>query len=428
MVRLGVADMRGDGRPDYGYNGWVLYADSVAPARLPLSGGPIVIHGTGFRLSDTVLVGGQPAVVTSVTANEITAIAPAVQAGMIGSVDVEVDDLPIFYAASVISGALSYDSGSGDSLTLVTAPANSVPKDVPLPFTVTALGPDLGPAGGVTVTYSVTSGTAQLGCGLSSCPVAASGDGLATMTVTAVSNSPAVVTASLTNGASLQAHFTGGTAPTIAALTPALSVAAGATVNWTTQALVLSSSGTPMSGQSVVWQASGSGISIQGGASAVSNANGVASQTLTVGPLAEGQQVVATACVNGTSQCANITVMGARLEFGWLEAVTGTSQSLAASATPGLIVLRLRDMNGNPMAGGTVTLYQALYAWAPPCAPHGRCAGAELMSSQDSSATSAIDGSVSFTPLSSPGAATNLLGVASAGSTSALNVAVEQHP
>ena len=37
IVRIGIADQRGDGRPDYAYNGWVLYADTVsapAPARL----------------------------------------------------------------------------------------------------------------------------------------------------------------------------------------------------------------------------------------------------------------------------------------------------------------------------------------------------------------------------------------------------------
>ena len=92
------------------------------PLRLPASGGPIVIHGMGFRLADTVLVGGQPALVTSISPNEITAIAPAAASGVTGSVDVEVDDLPAFYAAAILSGGISYDSGTGDALTLVTAP------------------------------------------------------------------------------------------------------------------------------------------------------------------------------------------------------------------------------------------------------------------------------------------------------------------
>ena len=154
MVRIGIADLRGDGRPDYAYNGWVLYADTVSPARLPASGGPIVIHGMGFRLADTVLVGGQPALVTSISPNEITAIAPPAAAGVTGSVDVEVDDLPIFYAAAIISGGVSYDSGTGDALTLVTAPSNTVPIGVPIPFTVAALGSNLAPAGGVTVIWA----------------------------------------------------------------------------------------------------------------------------------------------------------------------------------------------------------------------------------------------------------------------------------
>ena len=186
IVRIGIADLRGDGRPDYVYKGWVLYADSVSPARLPASGGPITIQGMGFRLADTVLVGGEAALVTSISPNQITAIAPPAASGVTGSVDVEVDDLPIFYAAAVIPGGVSYDSGNGDALTLVTAPSNTIPIGVAVPFTVTALGPSLAPAGGVTVLYTVTSGTATLACGLPTCSVTASGDGRATMNVIAV--------------------------------------------------------------------------------------------------------------------------------------------------------------------------------------------------------------------------------------------------
>jgi hypothetical protein len=249
---------------------------------------------------------------------------------------------------------------------------------------------------------------------------------MATMTVTAVNGSAGVVTASLSNGASLQAHFTGGTPPTIAAVTPTLSVAAGATVNWMAQALVLNS-GVPVSGQSVRWQAGGAGISVDG-AAVTTDAHGVATKSLTVGPLAAGQQALATACLNGTQQCAQFTVLGARPEYGWLEAVTGTQQSLGMAETPAQIVLRLRDMNGNPMAGGTVTLYQALYAWAPPCQAHGRCAQTELRGTQTANATSAIDGSVVLAPAQLSGTATEMLGTASTGAASTLSVTIEQHP
>ncbi|HUB50527.1 MAG TPA: IPT/TIG domain-containing protein, partial [Terracidiphilus sp.] len=376
VVRVGIADSRGDGRPDYAYNGWVLYADTVEPARLPASGGPITIHGMGFRISDTVEVGGQAALVESISPTEIVAIAPAATAGVTGSVNVEVDDAPLFYASAVIEAGISYDSGNGDALTLLSGPSNTEPIGVPIPFVVQALGSTFAPAGGVTVTYSVVSGTATLGCGQSTCAVTATGDGRALMNVTAVDVSLSVVTASLTNGSSIEAQFSGGTPPALAALTSQLSLAAGATFTWTVQALALSQNA-PAPGQSVQWS-SVAGIAAPSGA-VLTNANGIAAQTLTVGPLAEGQLATINACVNGTSSCATFSVVGARPEYSTLIAVSGTNQSLAASATPSQIVLRVFDMDGEPMAGGTVSLYQALYAWSPPCEPHAVCTQGVLL-------------------------------------------------
>ncbi len=279
MVRIGIADLRGDGRPDYAYNGWVLYADTVSPARLPASGGPIVIQGMGFRLADTVS-GRRPARHSSPASRpiEITAIAPAAAAGVTGSVDVEVDDLPTFYAAAIISGGISYDSGTGDALTLLTAPSGTVPIGVPIPFSVTALGSNLAPAGGVTVIYSVTSGTATLACGLPVCSVTATGDGRATMNVTAANGTWSIVTASLTNGSSLQAQFVGGTPPVLSALTPQLSLAAGATFTWTVQALVLSNGMPSATSPSHGKHPTGGGISPLGSASALTTSSGIASQ------------------------------------------------------------------------------------------------------------------------------------------------------
>ena len=428
VVRLGVADERGDGRPDYAYEGWVLYADTVSPPRLPASGGAIVIHGMGFRLADTVQVGGQAAMVTSISPNEITAIAPPVASGVTGSVDVEVDDQPIYYAATVISGGISYDSASGDALTLMSAsePTGTVPIGVPEAFSVIALGANQVPAGGVSVIYTVVSGTATLGCGQKTCTVTTTGDGLATMNVAAVSRAWSIVTASLTNGSSLEVEFCGGTPPTLASLTPMLSLAAGASITWTVEALVLNN-GNPAAGQSVAWQTASSAITLQTGA-VTTNSSGIAAKSLTVGPLTEGQTVTAKACVNGTNQCVTYTAYGSRPEYATLTAVSGTTQSLSVSGTASQITLRVLDMDGNPMAGATVTLYQALYAWAPLCLTHGRCAQPQLLSTQAATASSALDGSVTFTPASLPGVATNLLGLAVTGNTGSANIAIEQHP
>ncbi len=338
----------------------------------------------------------------------------------------EVDDEPAFSAAAVISGGTSYDSGTGDALTLLTAPMNTVPIGVPIPFTVTALTPAPTPASGVTVIYTVTSGTATLTCGLPTCTVTATCDGRATMNVTAIDGTWSIVTASLTNGSSLQAQFAGGIPPVLASLTPQLSLAAGATITWTVQALVLSN-GLPAAGQTVAWQ-SASGITVQGRGSVLTNSSGIAAQALTAGPLTEGQTATINACLNGTSQCIAFTVFGARPELATLEGVSGTSQSLSHESTPSQITLRLLDTDGNPMAGGSVLFYQTLYAWAPPCAAHSVCPPSTLLASQSAAATTALDGTVAFIPATFPGVATNLVGVASSGNTSSLNISIEQYP
>jgi hypothetical protein len=424
MVRIAIADLRGDGRPDYTYNGWVLYADSVEPAHLPASGGPIVIHGMGFRANDTVMVNGQPALVTSISPNEITAIAPAAAKGISGSVDIEVDDAPIFYASAIVDGGLSYDAGEGDALKLITAPANTVPIGTPLPFTVAALDANLKPVG-ATVVYAITGGTAKLGCGLSACPVTTSGDGQATINVIATNGEPAIVTASLTNGASVQAHFNGGTPATLTALTTQLSVAAGATVVWTVQALALTN-GAPAANQNIVFQ-SGHGMAVRGSATVTTNASGVATAILTVGPLVKAEETSIKACINGTTQCVTFSAFGARPEYAWLQPVSGTAQILDTAATPAQIVLRLLDMNGNAMAGGSVQLFQSLYAWTPPCVPHVPCKSGTLLAAQSATATSGIDGIVTFAPTTLPGVATKLQAIAISGNSSTVHVVIEQH-
>ncbi|WP_058189781.1 IPT/TIG domain-containing protein [Terracidiphilus gabretensis] len=427
-VRLGIADMRGDGRPDYAYNGWVLYADTIQPPRLPAAGGPIVIDGMGFQPSDTVKINGQAAQITGISPNEITAIAPAAGQGITGSVNVEVDSLPGYNAVAILLNGISYDAATGDSLTLVTAPSNTVPVGVPLAFTVTALGADLTPAAGDTVTFAVAAGTATLACGQPVCPVTSGGDGNATMNITAVDTTPSVVTAALTNGAQLQAHFEGGTPPVLSALTPQLSLAAGSSISWPTQALVLNN-GLPVGGQAVAWQSTpSSGISAAGSAAAITAGSGIASNMLSVGPLTEGQQSSVQACLNGTPQCVSFSALGSRPEFATVEALSGASQSMAATATPSQIVMRVKDIDGNPMAGAIVTFYQSIYAWSPPCPPHGRCDQAQLLAVESATGTSAIDGTVSFAPAGIPGVATNTTGLASTGNTSTASVTIEMHP
>jgi hypothetical protein len=429
IVRLAIADQRGDGRPDYAYRGWILYADSVSPTRLPASGGLITIRGTGFRAGDTVLVGGIPAQVLDILPTEITALVPAASAGQTRlqaeSMDVTVEDQPTFYALATIPGGLSYDAASTDSMRIVTAPANQVPLNVPQPFSVIAVAADGTPAGAVTVTYSITGGTATLGCGQTTCAVTATGDGRATLNVTATTAALAIVTVSLANGVSLQAQFQGVAPPALSALTSPLSLAAGATLQWPVQTLALSA-GAPLAGQQIYFQST-AGITVPA-TPVTTNSSGIASQTLAVGPLAEGQSASATACTTSSNSCAAFQVFGSRPEFAALAAISGTTQSMQVGATPSPVSIRVLDMDGNPMAGATVSVSQALYAWTPPCPQHGRCNQPQLLSTQSATLTSALDGSVVILPLSLTGVATNLIGLAATGNAASLTFAIEQHP
>ena len=198
-------------------------------------------------------------------------------------------------------------------------------------------------------------------------------------------------------------------------------------MQWTVQALVMNN-GQPAAGQSVFWQSGTSGLTAQNTAGAITNPSGLATRQLTVGPLAEGQVATISACLNGTSQCVTYTAMGARPEYASLQAVSGVSQSISVQATPAQITLRVFDMDGNPMAGGSVALYQALYAWAPPCGAQQVCAPSNLLGTQVATATSGMDGTVNFTPASLPGIPTTLQALAATGNTASVNVTVEQHP
>jgi len=423
-LRLGVADSRGDGRPDYLYRGRLLYADSVTPTRLALSGGSITIRGVGFRANSIVTVHGVAAAVTSVRPTEITAIAPPAN-GANGVVLLTVSD-PATLAVTAIQDGLSYDAMGGDALSIVTAPLGTVPSGVPTPFTVKALAPDVQtPAAGVSVTFTVSEGTAVLGCGQPSCSVMSGGDGIATMNISATSTALAQVTASLSDGASVISEFSGSTPPSIAALTPALYIAIGATASWSPQVEVLSN-GVPVPGQSVVWTAPSAASPASG--TSLTDQNGIATTSLNIGPLAEGANTPLYACLPGNTACATYQVYSVHPEVAALVAVSGAGQTLAASATPAPVVLRVTDAVGHPMAGGVVTFYETLWQWTSDCPSQGRCPASPLLASQSVQATSGSDGLVTLLPLSGNGQPTRLDVTAVTGNVATLNFEIDQHP
>lgn len=424
-LRLGIADERGDGRPDYLYRARLLYADSVVPSRLALNGGPITIYGTGFRANSIVTVNGVQAAVTSVTPTEITAIAPPAN-GETGTVLLTVSD-PLTLGVTAIEDGLSYDAMGGDALSIITAPYDSVSLGALLPFTVKALAADgHTPAAGVNVTFTVTEGTAALGCGKPSCIVLSGADGSATISVAANSSAPAQVAASLSDGASVLTEFTGSSSPSIVPLTPDLYVAISAATSWSPQAQLLKN-GEALPSQQVTWSA-GAGVT-PAIATSLSNADGITSGQITVHPLSAGASIPVYACLPpGNTSCAQFQIYSVHPEVAQLVAVSGAGQTMKQGTAPAPVVLRVTDAVGHPMAGGVVTFYETLKQWTQECPAQGRCPSAPVLSTKTVSLTSGADGIVTLSPLTENGVATRLYITAVTGEVASLEFEIEQHP
>ena len=126
-VRIGIADQRGDGRPDFTYQARVFYANSVSPVQLPAAGGLLTIAGLGFRPGNGVTINGVAASVVSWTANAIVVHAPAMAAAGASSnvpVDVKISDISTG-ASSNMTTVLTYTAQPAQQMILkvVSAPS-----------------------------------------------------------------------------------------------------------------------------------------------------------------------------------------------------------------------------------------------------------------------------------------------------------------
>jgi hypothetical protein len=422
-IRVAFSDIRGDGRPDYTYRARVLYADTVFPARLTLSGGPIAIHGEGFRPGDTVTLNGVPAAVTSVTPTLITAVAAPVSAPT-GTLALTLRDPQTYGQAQILDG-LSYDAQGTDAVKILSAPSGTVSQGVPVPMTVQVVsGNGTTPAANVEVSFAMVMGAASLGCGSPICQVMTNGDGVAGIVVTPETAAATQIKASLSTGASVMAEFDGGTTPQIIAANT-LYVAGGALVNWQPVALVLSA-GQPVQAAAVQWTG-GAGVQVSS-PSSTSNAAGSASTSVTVGPLDEGETASVTACESQSSVCAGFSVYASHAEQAGLLPVSGVNQSLAASSTPLPVTLLVIDGGGHPLAGATVDVYQQMDAWEPPCPDTGRCPAAPELGSASVTLTSDANGLVTFSPMNGGGEPVVVRLQATTGDQGLLNFTVVQTP
>ena len=76
--RLGIADIRGDGRPDYAYHARLLYGDHITPTRASVAGGTaLAITGYGFESNTAASIGNLNTPALAVSTNQMLVAAPS---------------------------------------------------------------------------------------------------------------------------------------------------------------------------------------------------------------------------------------------------------------------------------------------------------------------------------------------------------------
>ena len=426
QLLLGIADQRGDGRPDYTFHGRLLYAGTVSPSRLPLAGGSININGSGFRPGMTVSLGGNNnASITKITPTTIVAVVPA-SSGYTGSLDLVVVD-PATNGIAAIAGGISYGDASTDTLSISTALPPTVFEGVTNPFTVRVFAPDqVTPIGGVPVFFSVIAGSIGIAaCNNPVCSVQTTGDGYATVQATALAPGFTRLQAYLSNGATLYADITALSEPVIAALTLPIFLAPNGSWQWSPQVQVWNGQA-PAVNAAVAW--SGTGLLAPLVATGVTNAEGTSTLAISLGPWPAGAIATLSACVFSPASCVNLPVYTVHAEAEILRPVSGSSQQLFTGQPVAPVVLRLIAPGGQPIAAGVVTLTGSIRAWTAACQPPRTCNQGRILGTISLTGTSSGDGSVSFLPVPVASAPEHFTGLASAGPSSSVPLDIEIHP
>ena len=364
--RLGVADYRGDGRPDYACQASVLYSDSVTPARLSLAGGATTLLGIGFRPGLTLTAGSNNGGVLTQSATQLEVILPS--AALDGAANVQVTD-PATGSFSLMQGALTYGAASSDLLRLLqgTEPATPVGAQAANPIRVRAVAADgVTPVNGATIAWTATNGVQFSACGgATSCSVLTDGAGKASTWITPTVSGTASITAALaplsysppqTQQATLVASSS---ALDLAAIMPTRWIAQGATlaVPLTVEALDL---GAPKAGVMVAFNVTNGSASLSS-SSATTNSSGLA--TVTAQVTAIGSNVQVSACVSpGNNPCQTFTLFATPSSMWTIEIVGGDSQIVPMGQAFQSLAVRVTDGTpaDDPVLGVSVTFTTTL--------------------------------------------------------------------
>lgn len=400
---IGISDVRGDGRPDYRYHAYVLYADSVSPVRIGVSGGVVGVHGTGFYPGLTASVGGTAATPLAVTAGQMILAAPAHSDGL---QNITITD-PVSGGSSIMTNALTYGAAASDTVILVGSglnPSTPVGAQAANPVTVRVLAADgVTPVNGATIGWSASNGLQLSACGgASSCSVTSDQNGDAASWLTPTAVGAATITATLAPGVYSSSPSVSATlnatesASDIGVLTPYVSVAQGVTVSLPLTARILSN-GAPESNVNVNFTVvSGSGT--LSAASSQTSATGYATVTLTLTQLAALVQV--SACVSpANAPCQPFYVTPVPLAQQNLQPVSGGGQISTGQAFQPVMV-RVTDSSSppNPVIAASVMFQTTVLRLSGSSSTSGNPAMPVILKVSQNSATTDVNGLASVAP------------------------------
>jgi IPT/TIG domain len=361
--KLGIADMRGDGRPDFTYEARVLYADTITPARASVHRSTnITITGFGFTPTTTVRVGANSAPVVSQQAGQLVISAPPLSDS---SQTIYLQDSTTGLTAAM-DNVLNYGAANAKiTLLLGSNPQVPVGTAAPNPMRVRVTEVDgVTPVPDAAVQFVAPAGVTFPACGNSNCTLFtdATGESDAYMLVTAVG--AFTITASISTGASVQATVSG--VASILDISLPVSTAwvpSNATGSVALSAVVVSN-GQPLSGRTVNFQVM-VGTATLGAASAVTNSSGIASTQLNVDRVAS--DVIVSACVApGNLPCRNFIVHSVPAANIQLHKIAGDAQTIKVGQAFSSISVRVTDSSSTPNPVATASVQFLVTAFRIP--------------------------------------------------------------
>jgi hypothetical protein len=348
---IGISDMRGDGRPDYHYQAQVLYADSVSPARISVSGGAVAVLGNGFPQGVTATVGSSAAAPLAVNAGLMLLAAPPFADG---PQSVTITD-PATASSTTMTNALTYGAAASDTIVLVgngLNPSTPVGTQAPNPVSVQVLAVDgVTPVSGATIGWTASNAPQFSACGgASACTVTTDQSGRAATWLTPSAVGTSTITATLAPGVynpakSVSATLSGTeSASDIGVLTQYLWISQGATISIPLTARVLNN-GSPKSNVPVRFTVV-KGTGVLSAASAQTDTNGYATVSVSVAQISSTVQV--SACVGPTNApCQPFYLNPVPLALQTLQQISGAGQ-VSAGQTFQPVVVRVTDFSSPP--------------------------------------------------------------------------------